>query len=820
MKTKNMLLLKILLALLIAMQSLMLFACETDKGLPVIHTKSLPDAVLNEQYSQTLETTGTNPVTWNITEGALPDGLELSDAGLISGIPSEQGVYSFTAKAENADGAASVRLTILVSKKTNPASVVSFAVDGTATTITVKEVVTNPIGKAVQYAVSKTDSAPVTGWRNSPLFTELDSNETYYVFVRVSEEVDFAAGAPSASKSVKTSDAPYITGPKYIDMVQLGYEDIVVDGFSFGGSGVTKVAQDTTHGGKIIWDNEERKLNIAAGLGAGTHSVTLTASNGLTELDDATLIFNFNVTELSNNTLSSFDNDGYSNLAESDATLWRNFPVTFSMIADAEASGGKALKVSEINHATTDTQHGFVVLYFADKGVLRSQVENIKIRFRTQNCLNVINGIVVRLGTLGQNIGASEGGYTTVTVNDPEVLDAMADSDGYMQRIGIHFISKTADVDGDIFIDSISYTPKHDAYMDDTLQATDTPQTGIAGAYTTGSLATFDKEDYLTNVFNDGSWAQGAGYTVQSSIVNDVNASDQKALKITKNNTSSINGYARIYFARDDVRRSDVTSVSIRLRIDGYIQQGGGNICVRLGESPVSQFTLTGEEYQTITISGDAMLDAMSLDGYMRSLGIQFLSTDASGQGSIYVDNITYSTEIYYPYLDEGLKDTNILASFDNTGYQANVLNDGSWPQAVNFHVQSSIVDDADATDGKALQITKENVATRDGWARIYFGRSDVAREDVASITIRLRLDNAMRGDAINIQVRLGETPNMQFKVMPGTGYTTIIISNAAALDAMATAGFMHSLGIQFSSADAAVNGSIFIDSITFTRAT
>lgn len=819
MKTKNMLLLKVLLALLIAMQSLMLFACGTDTGLPVIHTKSLPDAVLNVQYSQTLEAAGAKPVVWNITAGALPDGLELSAAGLISGIPSVQGAYSFTAKAENTDGAASVRLSIVVSKEANTASVVNFAVDGTATTITVKNVVTNPIGKAVQYAVSKTDAAPATGWRNSPLFTELDSDETYYVFVRVSEEVGFAAGAPSASKSVKTSDAPYITGPKYTDMVQQGYKDMVVDGFSFGGFGVTKVTQDTTHGGKIIWDNAERKLNIAAGLGAGTHTVTLTASNGLTELDDATLTFHFNVTDLSNNVLSSFDNDGYSNLAESDAVLWRNFPVTFSMTADEAASGGKALKVSEINHSTTDTQHGFVVLYFAEKGVLRSQVENIKIRFRTQNCLNVINGVVVRLGTAGQNIGAAEGGYTTVTVNDLTVLDAMADSDGYMHRLGIHFISKSADVDGDIFIDSISYTPKHDAYMDDTLQATDTPQTGTAGTYITGTLAAFDKEDYLANVLNDGSWVQGAGYAVQSSIVDDVNASGQKALKITKNNTSSMNGYARIYFARADVLRSNVTSVSVRLRIDNYIQQGGGNIRVRLGENPVSQFTLSGDEYQTITVSGATMLDAMSQNGYMRSLGIEFLSAGAGEQGSIYVDNITYSTELYYPYLDDGLRDTDILAAFDNNGYQANVLNDGSWTQAADFRVIGSIVDDADATGGKAIQITKENISTRDGWARIYFGRSDVAREDVASITIRLRLDDAIRGDAVNIQMRLGETPNMQFKVMPGTGYTTILISNAAALDAMATAGFMHSLGIQFSSAEAAVNGSIFIDSITFARA-
>ena len=82
---------------------------------PTITTSSLPDGKLNEAYSQTLTATGTSPIAWSVTSGALPEGLTLnSETGEISGTPSKSGSYSFTITAQNEYGTASRTYTMNV----------------------------------------------------------------------------------------------------------------------------------------------------------------------------------------------------------------------------------------------------------------------------------------------------------------------------------------------------------------------------------------------------------------------------------------------------------------------------------------------------------------------------------------------------------------------------------------------------------------------------------------------------------------------------------------------------------------------------------
>ncbi len=60
-------------------------------------TGSLPNATLGVAYSQTLLATGgITPYTYSLTAGALPPGLNLSSAGVISGTPTAVGASSFT----------------------------------------------------------------------------------------------------------------------------------------------------------------------------------------------------------------------------------------------------------------------------------------------------------------------------------------------------------------------------------------------------------------------------------------------------------------------------------------------------------------------------------------------------------------------------------------------------------------------------------------------------------------------------------------------------------------------------------------------------
>ena len=78
-----------------------------------ITTTTLPDGKVGEAYNQTLAATGTNPITWGIETGTLPDGLTLV-GDTIKGTPSKAGDFKFTVKATNGGGSDTKELTIKV----------------------------------------------------------------------------------------------------------------------------------------------------------------------------------------------------------------------------------------------------------------------------------------------------------------------------------------------------------------------------------------------------------------------------------------------------------------------------------------------------------------------------------------------------------------------------------------------------------------------------------------------------------------------------------------------------------------------------------
>ena len=80
---------------------------------PAITTVTLPDGKVGDAYSQTLAATGTNPITWGIETGALPDGLTLV-GDTIKGTPSKAGDFKFTVKATNGGGSDTKELTIKI----------------------------------------------------------------------------------------------------------------------------------------------------------------------------------------------------------------------------------------------------------------------------------------------------------------------------------------------------------------------------------------------------------------------------------------------------------------------------------------------------------------------------------------------------------------------------------------------------------------------------------------------------------------------------------------------------------------------------------
>ncbi len=70
----------------------------TPVSVPVITSTGVPDATLGVSYSAQLEgTSGTLPYDWTIVGGTLAPGLNLNiDTGVISGIPTAAGAYTFT----------------------------------------------------------------------------------------------------------------------------------------------------------------------------------------------------------------------------------------------------------------------------------------------------------------------------------------------------------------------------------------------------------------------------------------------------------------------------------------------------------------------------------------------------------------------------------------------------------------------------------------------------------------------------------------------------------------------------------------------------
>ena len=80
---------------------------------PAITTVALPDGKVGDAYNQTLAATGTNPITWGIEVGTLPDGLTLV-GDTIKGTPSKAGDFKFTVKATNGGGSDTKELTIKI----------------------------------------------------------------------------------------------------------------------------------------------------------------------------------------------------------------------------------------------------------------------------------------------------------------------------------------------------------------------------------------------------------------------------------------------------------------------------------------------------------------------------------------------------------------------------------------------------------------------------------------------------------------------------------------------------------------------------------
>lgn len=89
---------------------------QTDPLSLLILTRELPDAMAGFGYNQTfLAENGSGPYTWSISAESLPEGLNLSSNGTLSGTPEQSGTHTFTVQVTDAQNeTSSVELTLTV----------------------------------------------------------------------------------------------------------------------------------------------------------------------------------------------------------------------------------------------------------------------------------------------------------------------------------------------------------------------------------------------------------------------------------------------------------------------------------------------------------------------------------------------------------------------------------------------------------------------------------------------------------------------------------------------------------------------------------
>ena len=115
----------------------------------VVTTTALNPARLGTSYSIQLTAAGGGSQNWSVSDGALPGGLTLSSAGLLSGAPNAAGSFTFTVKVADAVRSGTQQLTLVV------AAPLSLAAPASSS---------GEVGVSFKAAPSITGGAPPFAW--------------------------------------------------------------------------------------------------------------------------------------------------------------------------------------------------------------------------------------------------------------------------------------------------------------------------------------------------------------------------------------------------------------------------------------------------------------------------------------------------------------------------------------------------------------------------------------------------------------------------------------------------------------------------------
>jgi cyclophilin family peptidyl-prolyl cis-trans isomerase len=151
------------------------FAVTVNQAPTITSSTPSTNGAVGSAYPFTYTATGYPAPTYSVTSGALPAGLTLSSAGVISGTCTTAGTYTGIVTASNSSGTNTQAFTITVPKLSGTVNLGSLSqtYDGTAKSATAT---TTPSGLTVTYTYNGLSTAPTTAGSYTVVGTISDTN--------------------------------------------------------------------------------------------------------------------------------------------------------------------------------------------------------------------------------------------------------------------------------------------------------------------------------------------------------------------------------------------------------------------------------------------------------------------------------------------------------------------------------------------------------------------------------------------------------------------------------------------------------------------
>ena len=604
------------------------------------------------------------------------------------------------------------------------------------------------------------------------------------------------ACAEEPGESVK----PGITGPTQLELTEQ-YEATSTGVYTIVGTGVT--VEKASGDAKITWNDETKKLDIAAGLEEGTYTVVLTASNGNAE-EDATLTFTLTVTSLI--VAPSIDGEeslaleaGYAPISTQAYTVAGTNVTVTKTSGDAKITWNDATKKLDIaagleegkypvvltvsnGNAAEDATFTFTFIVWTKASVSGPATYVLPSNYIETSIEFVTDGTDV--------VVTKETGDEKITWNGTEqtldVATGLAPGKYAVSLKAENEYGPAATADITLFV----------TYHDEALEE--------------GILATFDSEEYVHNVDYTRTWLPDRPYQ-SAEIVEDAAAPNGKALKISYIEGEALDEACVEVFLAEPILRTRVKSIGIVLKTENFVTRDSAyNMLIyKNSETPwgvPELIVIAGEEYATYTVRDTGILDAMTdSDGYIRSFFIEtFGGTEAR---ALYLGEILCEKA---PYTDETLTG-NCLGTFDNEEYIHNVdiastTHPGYSPEPSEVKIDNGSLKISYTGEGENKEI----------WTRIYFGKA-VKRTEISALKFTIRLENngSLNGGGIAL-IFFGNTTEWAIDgkyAHPAAAEGVYTIGDAGVLDAMTDAdGYIRSVAlVSFGGSQ-----SLYIDNIEF----